>query len=201
MTLSVIGAGFGRTGTESMKLALEHLGLGRCHHMHEVIDDLSLRQKWRDIVAGAPPDWDDIFKGFGCAVDWPSAYYWRELAEHFPSAKILLSIRDAESWFKSFSNTILQVIENDESVTGIGPRLVGDKVFGGRPGDKEHAIRIYNRNTEEVQAAFDEERLLIYHLGEGWEPLCSFLGLPMPDIPYPRTNSAQEFHDKMHGHR
>ncbi|NNE24784.1 MAG: sulfotransferase family protein [Rhizobiales bacterium] len=194
MTLSLIGAGFGRTGTESMKLALEQLGLGRCHHMREVIDDEELRDRWRKVVNGEPPDWDQLFDGFGCTVDWPSAYYWRELAAHYPDAKILLTVRSSDSWYKSFSNTILKVIESGDSLTGMGPQLVGKKVFAGRAGDRDHAISLYERNTAEVQAAFPPERLLTYTVGDGWEPLCAFLGKPVPDTPFPRTNSTEQFH-------
>lgn len=194
MTLFLIGAGFGRTGTESMKLALEQLGLGRCHHMREVIDDEELRDRWRKVVNGEPPDWDRLFDGFGCTVDWPSAYYWRELAAHYPDAKILLTVRSSDSWYKSFSNTILKVIESGDSLTGMGPQLVGKKVFAGRAGDRDHAISLYERNTAEVQAAFPPERLLTYTVGDGWEPLCAFLGKPVPDTPFPRTNSTEQFH-------
>lgn len=194
MTLSVIGAGFGRTGTESMKMALEQLGMGRCHHMTEVIADLELRDSWRAVADGAPANWDQLFAGFDCTVDWPSAFYWRELAAHYPDAKILLTVRSAESWYKSFSNTILKVIESGKSVTGLGPRLVGEQVFGGRAGDRDYAIELFERNTAEVQAAFPPERLLTYHIGDGWEPLCQFLDRPVPDTPFPRTNSTEQFH-------
>lgn len=194
MTLSVIGAGFGRTGTESMKLALEQLGLGRCHHMHEVIADEALRDSWRQVVSGEPANWDQMFDGFGCTVDWPSAYYWRELAAHYPDAKILLTVRSSDSWYKSFSNTILKVIETGDSITGMGPMLVGKKVFSGRAGDRDHAIEVYERNTADVQAAFPPERLLTYNVGDGWEPLCEFLGKEVPDTPFPRTNSTEQFH-------
>lgn len=195
MTLSVIGAGFGRTGTESMKMALEQLGLGRCHHMREVIDDEDLRDNWMKVVNGEPADWDQLFDGFGCTVDWPSAYYWRELAAHYPDAKILLTVRSSDSWYTSFSNTILKVIESGDSLTGMGPRLVGNKVFAGRAGDRDHAIALYERNTADVQAAFGPERLLTYTVGDGWEPLCAFLGTAVPDTPFPRTNSTEQFHE------
>ncbi|MDH3740546.1 MAG: sulfotransferase family protein [Hyphomicrobiales bacterium] len=195
MTLSLIGAGFGRTGTESMKLALEQLGLGRCHHMREVIDDENLRDRWRKVVNGGPADWDRLFDGFGCTVDWPSAHYWRELAAHYPDAKILLTVRSPDSWYKSFSNTILKVIESGDSLTGMGPQLVGKKIFGGRAGDRDHAISIYERNTADVLAAFPPERLLTYTVGDGWEPLCAFLGKPVPDTSFPRTNSTEQFQE------
>ena len=176
-----------------MKLALELLGLGRCHHMREVIDDEGLRDRWMKVVNGEPAEWDHLFDGFGCTVDWPSAHYWRELAAHYPDAKILLTVRSSDSWYKSFSNTILKVIESGDSLTGMGPQLVGKKIFGGRAGDRDHAIELYERNTADVQAAFLPERLLTYNVGDGWEPLCAFLGKAVPDTPFPRTNSTEQF--------
>ena len=137
-----------------MKLALEQLGLGRCHHMREVIADDDLLDSWKKIIDGEPADWDALFDGFGCTVDWPSAFYWRELAVHYPNSKILLTVRDASSWYDSFSNTILKVIESGLSQTGMGPKLVGKKVFDGRATDRDYAISVYEQNTRDVLARF-----------------------------------------------
>ena len=110
MALSVIGAGFGRTGTESMKLALEALGLGPCHHMKEGLPNPEQISLWRAVARGEPADWDQIFEGYRSAVDWPAAHYWRELAAHYPDAKVVLTVRSPESWYASMENTILKVI-------------------------------------------------------------------------------------------
>jgi hypothetical protein len=198
MALSVIGAGFGRTGTNSMKLALEHLGLGTCHHMFEVMASEDQKRIWREIVIdGVTPDWDATFDGFGCSVDWPSAFYWRELSEHYPDAKILLTVRSPESWYRSFSSTILKVLQSDEGRGTMGYALVYGKVFGGRPDDADHAMAVYEKNIADVQAAIPQERLLTYHVGDGWEPLCQFLGKPVPDIAFPSSNSTAEFHERV----
>ena len=191
--LRVVGAGFGRTGTHSMKLALEMLGLGPCHHMAELFAKPDQLTKWRDIAAGKNPEWDDVFAGYHSAVDWPSAYYWRELSRHFPDALVLLTLRSPESWYKSFSSTILQGIGPETSPESFGHRIIRNKIFAGKPEDREAAIAAFNRNTTEVRDAIPASRLLVYEVGDGWEPLCRALAIPVPDEPYPSSNSTEEF--------
>lgn len=193
MGLSVIGAGFGRTGTESMKLALETLGLGPCHHMKEVLANPRQMALWRAAARGEIPDWDAAFAGYASAVDWPAAYFWRELSAYYPDAKILLTVRSAASWYESMSNTILKTLESSTDPDSIGLRMIGEGVFGGRLGDRAHAIAVYEKNTADVQATIPRQRLLTYHLGDGWQPLCRFLDKPVPEVPFPRTNSTKEF--------
>jgi hypothetical protein len=193
MALSVIGAGFGRTGTESMKLALEMLGLGPCHHMKEVLPDPSQVALWRAAAQGELPDWEEAFPGYQSAVDWPAAYFWRELSAYYPDAKILLTVRSAESWYASMANTIFKMLATSTDPASIGLKLIGEGVFGGRFHDRAHAIAMYEKNTADVQAAIPRERLLTYTLGDGWEPLCRFLGQPIPNTPFPRTNSTANF--------
>lgn len=193
MALAVIGAGFGRTGTESMKLALEQLGLGPCHHMKEVLASPEQRAIWRAIAGGGAPDWDQALAGYRSAVDWPSTYYWRALSEHWPEAKIVLTLRDSESWVRSMEKTILKTLKASTDPASIGLTLIAARVFAGRLDDRAHLIAAYERNTAEVEAAFGRRRLLTHRLGDGWQPLCHFLGKPVPDTPYPRTNSTAEF--------
>ena len=197
MTLAVIGAGFGRTGTESMKLALERLGLGPCHHMKEVLSSPDQLKRWRAIARGGEPDWDAAFDGFGSAVDWPSAFFWRELSEAYPDAKVILTVRSPESWYKSMSNTIFKVLDATKDPDSIGKTLIAERVFGGRYHDRDHAISVYQKNNADVQATFDSDRLLTYHIGDGWDPLCCFLDKPVPDEPFPRSNSTAEFGEMM----
>jgi hypothetical protein len=193
--MQVIGAGFGRTGTHSMKTALEMLGLGPCHHMAEVMADSRQLAAWRDIAAGGTPNWEQLFAGYRSAIDWPSAYYWRELASAYPQAKVLLTIRSPESWYKSFSDTILQGIGPETSPDSFGHRIIRNKIFDGRPEDRELAIAAFNRNTAEVRAAIPPGRLMVFEVGDGWEPLCRFLGLPVPQQAFPSSNSTQEFRE------
>jgi len=193
MSLEVIGAGFGRTGTLSMKEALEILGLGPCHHMMEVTSNDEQREQWRAIAGGATPDWAHVFAGYRSVVDWPGAYFWRELAAFYPAAKVLLTVRDPEQWYESASNTIFRSVANNPNPDSVGVKLVGERVFGGRLDDKAHAIAIYEQNIVDVQRAIGPDRLLTYHVGDGWEPLCRFLGLAIPDEDYPQKNSTKDF--------
>jgi len=197
MVLSVIGAGFGRTGTESMKLALEALGKGPCHHMKEVLVDSEQIALWRSAAQGDLPEWEEAFAGYNSAVDWPTAYFWRELSEYYPDAKVLLTVRSADSWYESMTNTIFKTLKASTDPASIGLKLIGEGVFGGRLDDRAHAIAVYDKNIADVQAAFTQERLLTYHLGEGWEPLCQFLGEPVPNIPFPRSNPREQFGSMM----
>jgi len=196
MTLRVIGAGFGRTGTDSMREALNYLGFGPCHHMHEVIDDDEQQRIWRAVAHGETPDWDLLFKGFHSAVDWPSAYYWRELAEYYPDAKIILTVRSTESWVASMDKTILVNLRNGPDPRSIGKELIGRRTFNGRFDDLDYVASVYEENIAEVQGTIPSDRLLTYAIGDGWEPLCEFLDVPVPEVDFPRRNSTVEFNDK-----
>lgn len=193
MVLEVIGTGFGRTGTDSMREALNVLGLGPCHHMFEVNRDPEQRRLWRAFVKGAPPDWEALFSGYRSCVDFPSAWYWRELAAAYPDAKVLLTWRTAESWWESFSKSVGAFLAQSTDPESLGIALVVNRVFGGRLNDREHAMAVYEAHVAAVKAAIPPERLLIHGLGDGWEPLCAHLGVPVPDRPYPRRNSTADF--------
>lgn len=192
MGLSVIGAGFGRTGTASMKTALELLGLGPCHHMKEVTNPEQTNY-WLAAAEGQGPEWNRVFEGYSSCVDWPAAFFWRELSEYYPDAKILLTVRDAESWYTSMQNTIFNVLKAKPEPFAVAVKLIGKKLFDERFDDKDFVIDLYERNTRDVQAVFSSDRLLTYELGSGWEPLCQFLDIPVPQTEFPRSNSTDEF--------
>ena len=195
--MGVIGAGFGRTGTESLKRALEMLGHGPCHHMYEVLPYQDRVDMWRGILSGAvSPDWSTVLQGYSATVDWPTTHYWRELASCYPDAKVVLSWRSPESWYASMDATILQIFRQETDPDTIGFKL-GMAVFGGIYDDPHHIMNIYRRHVEEVKAAFGPERLLIYELGSGWAPLCQFLGFAVPDEPYPIGNDGDQFHTRL----
>lgn len=193
MPLKVIGAGFGRTGTDSMREALSILGFGPCHHMFEVISNETQKQRWRALVQGEPPDWESLFDGFASSVDWPSAYYWRELAAAYPEALVILTNRSSESWWNSFEKTLLPGIVRSTDPLSLGLALIAAKVFQGRMAEREHAISTYEANVRDVIASIPTKRLLIHNLGDGWEPLCRHLSVSVPDKPYPSQNSAGDF--------
>ena len=201
MPLHVVGAGFGRTGTNSLKLALEMLGFGPCHHMLEVRDKPEQVRFWAAAARGERSDWDTVFRGFKASVDWPSAYFWREIAAHYPDARILLSVRPEQEWVRSIHATIYESLKNrDRRADGL-PREQGEmaydiierKTFGERLGDADHALAVYRAHNAQVKAEADPARLLVYDVAEGWAPLCRHLGVAVPAAPFPRTNSTEEF--------
>ena len=194
MTLKIIGAGFGRTGTSSLKLALETLGFGPCYHMSEVLLVAGRLKQWMRAADGAP-DWDATFDGYQATVDWPAATYWRELADYYPDAKVILSTRDPEKWFESTQETILSPrmwsLMKDTPFGEMGARTI-NALFDHDIHDHDTLIRVFKEHEEKVKAAIPPERLLVFAAKDGWAPLCDFLGVPVPDEPYPRVNSKEE---------
>lgn len=201
MTLEVIGAGFGRTGTMSLKMALETLGVGPCYHMIEEMTHPEHDLIWQDATDCKPVDWDALFTGYCAAVDWPAAAFWPELSAHFPEAKIILTTRDSEAWFKSISNTIFATLRSEPSAQeALNPAhrrmthsLIVDRVFKEKIDDRDAVLDIYQKNTERVIRDIAPSCLLQYHPGDGWEPLCEFFGLAVPDKAYPHVNNTAEF--------
>ena len=201
MTLEIIGPGFGRTGTSSLKTALEHLGYGPAHHMFEVRDNPSQLPHWQALARGEAPDWNAVFAGYRSQVDWPGARYWRELAAFYPDAKIILTVRDPNEWYDSVERTILQLLAGrgkigDPHVAGLvemAHAVVEVGEFGGRMTDRDYAIGVFNKRIADVKSAFPAGRLLVLDVAEGWEPLCRFLGCEIPAISFPRLNSSRQF--------
>ncbi len=198
MGLDVVGAGLGRTGTKSLQTALSRLGLGPCHHMVEVFLHPETMPLWTEAGAGRP-DWDAIFANYRSMVDYPGAAYWRELAAYYPEAKVLLSVRDPDQWFDSTQATIFAPNSGvDQALADPqDPRSAFFLSFSGRFRDNIHdraaMTDYFRRHTEEVKAAIPPERLLVYEVGSGWEPLCAFFGVPVPAEAYPSENSSAEF--------
>jgi hypothetical protein len=180
-----------------MREALDMLGFGPCHHMREVNAHEEQKRLWRALAKGAAPDWNQLFAGYQSCVDWPSAHYWRELIAFYPEAKVILTYRSPESWWTSFDQTILAGINQGGDPESLGIALIRDQVFAGRPGDRDHALALYDANVNAVKETVPEERLLIHRLGDGWEPLCAHLGVAVPGEPYPSRNSASEFRERM----
>lgn len=194
MTLQIIGAGLGRTGTASTKIALEKLGFNKCYHMGEVIADPDRMAGWLEAARGNP-NWDAIFKGYAACVDYPAAAFWRPLAEHYPDAKVLLNVRPAEKWFESVNETILNP-EWCEAGRGTPHfEFLDETIYvtmDRRMHDREHMIEHFNRHVAEVKATIPADRLLVFDVKDGWAPLCAFLNVPVPDEPFPRVNSRDE---------
>jgi hypothetical protein len=197
MPLKVVGAGLGRTGTHSLKLALEQLLGEPCYHMIEVFGHPDHVQFWHQAATGNLPNWDELFAGYGAAVDWPAAAFWREHAEAFPDALILLSTRESESWWRSCTNTIFEVFRRRPAdVPDEWGAMITDlftKTFTDDPLDEGAAVAAYERHNENVRATAPPDRLLEWHTGDGWEPICRALGVDVPDEPFPHVNSTAEF--------
>ncbi len=197
MALELIGAGLGRTGTLSLKAALERIGHGPCYHMIEVLAAPERGRHWLEQTQSGSHDWDAIFHGYRATVDWPAAAFWRELVERYPDAKVLLSLRDADGWYDSVMNTIYPVMKQ-------GPRerapetlhdfhemvyaLIFERTFEGRLKDRAHAKRVFEEHNQTVIDAIPASRLLVYQPGDGWEPICRVLDVPVPDEDVPHLN-------------
>jgi hypothetical protein len=199
VALALIGAGLGRTGTLSLKSALERLGYAPCYHMIEVLAAPERGRHWLEQARGGSHDWDAIFAGYRATVDWPAAAFWHELAARYPDAKVLLSLRDADRWYESVMNTIYLVLTRElperapatlRDFHAMIHELIFERTFGGRLADRAHAMRVYEQHNQAVIDAIPASRLLVYRAGDGWEPLCRFLDLPVPDEPFPHLNDT-----------
>lgn len=212
--MKLIGAGLPRTATLSQKVALEILGLGPCYHMVNVLGDLDEVPAWRRGLEGESP-WLDVFGGFQSTVDWPGAFFYRELIEVYPDAKVLLSVRDGDGWERSMRDTIWGVLYGDLLIRDLsnarcrvdpkwraytelmhemwhrsGLISEGDTCAG----EIASAMERYN---EQVQETVPSDRLLVWSASEGWEPLCCFLEVPVPSMPFPHLNDSKEFGDRV----
>ena len=212
MTLEVIGAGFGRTGTMSLKGVLEELGFGPCYHMTEVFANPEHVRLWEIAARGEPLDWGEVFRDYRATVDWPGAAFYEELMERYPDAKVILTVRDPERWYESARNTIYGIQKTATSpLFSLGALLVPrmkhmrraalmaadlawEKMFDGRFEDRRHAIEVFERWNEKVKERVPPDKLLVYKVKEGWEPLCEYLGVEVPkDKPFPHLNDAETF--------
>jgi hypothetical protein len=199
MTLQVIGVGLGRTGTMSLKLALERLGLGPCYKMAELMMNTERAPLWV-AAADGKPDWEAVFAGYSSTTDYPACLYWRELAIAYPSAKLILTKRDAQKWFESTQATVF--------ADAMSARILGTPIepffrktvwrdFGDRIHDRDFMTKYFDEHNAAVEAGVAEKRLLVYDVAQGWEPLCEFLGMPVPDSPFPKVNSREEMQARM----
>jgi hypothetical protein len=195
MSPQVIGAGFGRTGTRSLKVALEQLGFGPCYHMVECLPQGSEHYRlWEDALAGRP-DWDRIFAGFKSTVDFPACTSYAALADHYPEAKVVLSVRDPEKWFESTQQTIFAphwMAYLPSSAAGPFMKATINDYFDDRMHDREFLIDRFNEHVAAVQAKIPAERLLMFDVRQGWAPLCEFLEVAVPAEPFPRINDSAE---------
>lgn len=198
MPLEIVGAGLGRTGTNSLKVALEQLLGAPCYHMIEVFgrpDDVAV---WRRAIDGTPADWDALFTGYRAAVDWPVAAFWREIAAAYPAAPVLLSTRDPDAWWRSASSTIFEISREPATEEPFASQLrmtmdMLSRRFTPEWRDEDGAKDAYVRHNETVRAEVPAARLVEWRPGDGWEPLCTALAVPVPDEEFPHVNSTEDF--------
>lgn len=202
MSLRVVGAGVGRTGTESLKLALEQLLGGRCYHMYEIVagrrGDIAV---WLDAARGRPPVWDDFLAGYAAAVDWPAASFWPELLAANPDALVLLSVRDVDAWWASAHATIFSP-ELDAQKANVGfppdwPDAVLEARFSPDWRQEDAAKQAYLRHNDAVRAGVPAGQLLEWSPGDGWDPICEALGVVVPDAPFPHANTTADFRENL----
>lgn len=216
MSLKVIGTGLGRTGTYSLKLAIEQLGVGKCYHMVELFQQPERLKYFKKAEKGEEVNWNELFNGYKAAVDYPVARYYKQITEFYPEAKVIHTLRDPEEWYESASATIfwasnpysLRILKmavhlpfSSEARRRIPVLIYNRKLseleFGKDLKNKEKVIKRYNKHYEEVIKTIPDDRLLLFDPKSGWEPLCRFLKLPVPLIPYPKSNTRKEFLDRV----
>jgi hypothetical protein len=210
--VKVIGAGFGRTGTMSLKAALEELGFGPCYHMIEVFEHPEHVGFWEAAWRGEPVDWDGFLGRYEATVDWPACTFYEELLQRHPDAKVLLSVRDPERWYDSTRATIYEIskitagsrlsraifafvglfVPGVFQIGRMGNEIIWQGTFDGKFEDRSYAIKVFKRHNEEVRRRVPRDRLLVYEVKEGWGPLCEFLGVEEPDKPFPSLNDAAQ---------
>jgi hypothetical protein len=215
--VAVIGVGLPRTGTASLQAALDELGFGPCYHMFELIRRPRRARLWLAAAEGRPVDWAAVLSGYRSTVDFPGAYFWRELLAAYPEAKVVLTVRDADRWFASVlhmakggrsmrvmtSRPVLFLVPALRPLTRLMERMTmqmldvdRDSFMSGRL-DRDHFVEVYQRHAAEVTASVDADRLLTFRPDEGWEPLCRFLGVPVPSTTFPHRNESAAFHRDM----
>jgi Sulfotransferase domain len=217
--VKVIGAGFGRTGTTSLKAALETLGFGASYRLTEVFKHPEHVAFWEAARRGERVDWEGFFSGYGVAVDWPACTFYGEIMEAFPGAPVILTIRDPDRWYESVRSTIygIRTLSAGRApmrlafalaglfapgVTGIArlaDEILWEGTFDGRFEDRSYAIETYKRHNAEARRQVPPERLLVYDVKEGWAPLCDFLGVEVPDQPFPHLNDTKEMRRRLLG--
>jgi hypothetical protein len=194
MPLDVIGAGYGRTGTLSLKLALEQLGFGPCFHMSEAVANPSCIPSWIEAANGRP-DWENLFAGYRASVDHPGCAFYSDLAAAYPQAKVILTVRDPNDWFDSAQATVFSPKFRERFTDPLFKEFLTKTawgLFGSGIDDREYMVAAFEQRTAEVKRTIAAERLLIFEASQGWEPLCDFLGVPVPTTPFPRVNSRAE---------
>ena len=199
--MQIIGAGFGRTGTMSLTAGLKQLGFDPCYHMMEVFKHPSHIKRWQAAADGEDIDWQRFLGDYKAGLDYPLSAFYKKLMTAFPEAKVILTVRDPQRWYESTRETIYQgtavpgwllnVVPIFRNMNRMVQSAIWDKIFDGRFEERDHAIRVFNEHIEEVKRSVPKDKLLVFSVREGWQPLCDFLGVPLPDGNFPHINDRQ----------
>lgn len=199
--MEIIGAGFGRTGTNSLKIAIETLGFRPCYHMYEVTQNPSHINFWNKAASNAPVEWIDFFKSYKATVDWPASAFIPQIYNAFKSSKVIITVRDPEEWYQSAKKTIFLTMANwekNENIEtrdrmGMAKKIILDGIFSGKHENKDHCIDVFNKHIDDVSKVVPKENLLVFDVSEGWVPLCEFLNVEVPNGVFPHTNTRANF--------
>lgn len=209
----VMDVGLGRTGTMSLKFALEELGFAKCYHFSDIPKHPDHLDLWRAVSRGKEVDWEKAFAGYQASVYWSPCYDYAGFLNRYPEIKVILTVRDPEKWYKSTYDTIYSCNQLTlprkiflSLLTPFRPELkqlyalwefqdqmLWKKTFNSRFHDKQHAINVFSRHIDEVKKNVPPDRLLVYKIQDGWEPLCHFLHVACPETPFPRVNDSDAF--------
>jgi len=214
MSLKIIGAGLGRTGTLSLQHALNELGYP-CYHMTEVFkkpnkNHIDFWLKVSEEPIGTPHNWNDVLQNYTATVDYPTTCVWEELVETYPTAKVILTLhpKGPEGWYKSTIDTIYAnekmweikvlgfIIPFLNKMKKMTANLVWKRFLQGAMENKAAAINIYQEHLTKVKNRIPADRLLVFSVDQGWKPLCDFLGKEVPTIDFPRVNDKAEMKKK-----
>ena len=214
MAIKVVGLGMGRTGTYSLKLALEKLGFGPCYHMETLLEHPEEVKYWKELDRTGRTDWQALWGDYQSAVDFPTIAYYQAVLQQYPEAQCILTLREEEKWYESAINTILDAEPGLREKVIMSFRMpfsvrlrhlvqvfqLTNKFWTRQAGpkfkQKQNALTFYRRWNEQMIHEIPEERLLVYQISEGWEPLCTFLSVAVPNEPFPHANIRSEFKDK-----
>lgn len=215
MALQVIGAGFGRTGTASLKIALEKLGYNKTYHMRELIQHPEQIIFWEQLEKGEDPDWEKLFEGYKATVDFPGCIFYKQIMAKYPAAKVILTTRNADTWWQSAHDTIFAASQDSTSrvmlkvlgvfipklrnmsrVFSFARRIIWEKMYEEKFLNKEFAKSVFRKFNEDVVAYVPKEKLLVFEIKDGWKPLCKFLDVDVPNEPFPRVNDTEEFNNR-----
>lgn len=211
--MKIIGAGYGRTGTKSLQIALEKLGYGKCYHMEALLRHPADVVHWKNANEEKNVNWEALFKNYQSIVDFPGAIYYKQLADYYPTSKVILTVRNPEKWYDSVYETIFSfdpgpalklkmlltmpfspISRNLFQVIRLNDQSIWKKHFEGNFKNKGYTIQKFNDHIEEVKRAIPKDRLLVFEVKDGWQPLCNFLNKEVPNEDFPKSNAKEGFH-------